>query len=1043
MLDGIRILLNTGIDPRLLNESQKTALADANFHPDILAVFLQHCIQLISQADTEGLVRMLQIGISVNSLDRTDSQQNTLLHWACHFAQPACVRLLLERSANPNVANRDGVTPLHLCLIKADLELVRLLIQYGANPSVYVKQGPYADKNGFDLCSLSDKSVQLMQLISQQHHQQSQHQLYSQPTQMSAASSTSPSVANGSDSGATAAAASAVAVPADEARARPMNGSDFAKDSVLDRAFWPRPQQSQLLIGQHFRLPVGQQQQQPLVLSLNHQDGEPALHWLAGRLAQFRPRTLVVAKPVQGVSLEIGHRVCRGRPEGYYLEVTSSGIRLLAADARGLFNGAAVLSSLLTVCAEISMGLVPGIRVWDWPTTLVRGVLVDCSSGLLPRPEALISVAESAACMRANQLHLFFRLGSTAHACPYAQEDLRRVVRSAQELCLTPVLAIDIGIAVSDLTQVQSQADVLLGAFPPNCPLHLGPRLSAHLAQGPEQEAPVWLGLGRQHLYLASSGFSLPPWLQKLPITCIDHCLPRDRPEDRATYLHSALPEFVLAPATGAWLSFTGCHSLQRTRLCPVEPDAFPESKISTALQAYRWNIWTPALCNNNNRVRCQFAKAASDGALRSLGANKGRTAGRVRGAGVSQQTVDVAPSPRLSPPHLLHRLRTVGLGADSVTCQLESPTAQQVARTGQAGAMVERRVGDSLVADLEDGAQQASVRRVDLSLERDGLDHRLEQRRPLAVRTKGSPGKSLATPQILADVGNQTAEVDELLTSWKLTRLSVSASAEDCSLGVVRHAFVPLLSRLIKSNVCCDGRFIDSDEPVSEHSGTTDIATATTLTNTTGNVDQAYSLAKSLTSLPGLSGVVSCDWDGGGIGPHLLTSLPVHAVTLGLAWNPAVLNNGAADDSSAVAGAASRWLPEPLAKLEPAESAVSQADKPSPFQALFCGLLPDQEIELRPVPKLHLKSPGEGTPEERLIGFTAELALLCYHMLAKPMASPAQRTDCANRVIKLKQAARPAWAGVYLSTQHLNTALATFDTLVSRLLNSVDLPDI
>uniref|UniRef100_A0A1I8IY30 ANK_REP_REGION domain-containing protein n=1 Tax=Macrostomum lignano TaxID=282301 RepID=A0A1I8IY30_9PLAT len=503
MLDGIRILLNTGIDPRLLNESQKTALADANFHPDILAVFLQHCIQLISQANTEGLVRMLQIGISVNSLDRTDSQQNTLLHWACHFAQPACVRLLLERSANPNVANRDGVTPLHLCLIKADLELVRLLIQYGANPSVYVKQGPYADKNGFDLCSLSDKSVQLMQLISQQHHQQSQQQLYSQPTQMSAASSTSPSVANGSDSGATAAAASAVAAPADEARARPMNG------------------------------------------------------------------TLVVAKPVQGVSLEIGHRVCRGRPEGYYLEVTSSGIRLLAADVRGLFNGAAVLSSLLTVCAEISMGLVPGIRVWDWPTTLVRGVLIDCSSGLLPRPEALISVAESAACMRANQLHLFFRLGSTAHACPYAQEDLRRVVRSAQELCLTPVLAIDIGIAVSDLTQVQSQADVLLGAFPPNCPMHLGPRLSAHLAQGPEQEAPVWLGLGRQHLYLASSGFSLPPWLQKLPITCIDHCLPRDRPEDRATYLHSALPEFVLAPATGAWLSFTGCHSLQRTRLCP------------------------------------------------------------------------------------------------------------------------------------------------------------------------------------------------------------------------------------------------------------------------------------------------------------------------------------------------------------------------------------------------------------------------------------------------------------------------------------------
>uniref|UniRef100_A0A1I8F6V6 ANK_REP_REGION domain-containing protein n=1 Tax=Macrostomum lignano TaxID=282301 RepID=A0A1I8F6V6_9PLAT len=154
--------------------------------------------------------------------------------------------------------------------------------------------------------------------------------------------------------------------------------------------------------------------------------------------------------------------------------------------------------------------------------------------------------------------------------------------------------------------------------------------------------------------------------------------------------------------------------------------------------------------------------------------------------ARVSQQTVDVAPSPRLSPPHLLHRLRTVGLGADDVACQLESPTAQQIARTGQAGAMIERRVGDSLVADLEGGAQQASVRRVDLSLERvSALYNRTVSITAWNSAALWRSGKSSATPQILADVGNQTAEVDELLTSWKLTRLSVSASAEDCSLGV------------------------------------------------------------------------------------------------------------------------------------------------------------------------------------------------------------------------------------------------------------------
>uniref|UniRef100_A0A1I8HHZ0 Ig-like domain-containing protein n=1 Tax=Macrostomum lignano TaxID=282301 RepID=A0A1I8HHZ0_9PLAT len=82
----------------------------------------------------------------------------------------------------------------------------------------------------------------------------------------------------------------------------------------------------------------------------------------------------------------------------------------------------------------------------------------------------------------------------------------------------------------------------------------------------------------------------------------------------------------------------------------------------------------------------------------------------------------------------------------------------------------IECRIGDRLVADLEVGAQQASVRRIDLLFQsesvsvqvsalynvQDGLDHRLEQRRLLAGRqglglqdsphgTKGSPGLRLS----------------------------------------------------------------------------------------------------------------------------------------------------------------------------------------------------------------------------------------------------------------------------------------------------------
>uniref|UniRef100_A0A1I8I3A6 Protein kinase domain-containing protein n=1 Tax=Macrostomum lignano TaxID=282301 RepID=A0A1I8I3A6_9PLAT len=84
--------------------------------------------------------------------------------------------------------------------------------------------------------------------------------------------------------------------------------------------------------------------------------------------------------------------------------------------------------------------------------------------------------------------------------------------------------------------------------------------------------------------------------------------------------------------------------------------------------------------------------------------------------------------------------------------------------------------------------------------LGREGLDHRLEQRRPLAVRqglgvqdsphgTEGSPGKSTAMSQVLANVRHQTTEIDKLLTVRKFCHLPVSASVENHTLDFVWHA--------------------------------------------------------------------------------------------------------------------------------------------------------------------------------------------------------------------------------------------------------------
>uniref|UniRef100_A0A1I8ITX1 Allatostatin n=1 Tax=Macrostomum lignano TaxID=282301 RepID=A0A1I8ITX1_9PLAT len=206
---------------------------------------------------------------------------------------------------------------------------------------------------------------------------------------------------------------------------------------------------------------------------------------------------------------------------------------------------------------------------------------------------------------------------------------------------------------------------------------------------------------------------------------------------------------------------------------------------------------------------------SGGQGALQGRVANERHGRRPNPGAGVSQQAVDETPSARLpSPQHLLHRLWAVRLGADDVACQLESPTAQQVAWTDQ---VIQSRVGHSLVADLEGGAQQASMHRINFFARATPSASR--SRRCTAGRSRSPPGttpappsggqaSAAATPQILADAGNQTAEVDELLTTRKLLhpgRDSTSAAKMQCSV------LAPMLALLMAALICASSTRADS----------------------------------------------------------------------------------------------------------------------------------------------------------------------------------------------------------------------------------------
>uniref|UniRef100_A0A1I8GKR3 Nuclear receptor domain-containing protein n=1 Tax=Macrostomum lignano TaxID=282301 RepID=A0A1I8GKR3_9PLAT len=90
-------------------------------------------------------------------------------------------------------------------------------------------------------------------------------------------------------------------------------------------------------------------------------------------------------------------------------------------------------------------------------------------------------------------------------------------------------------------------------------------------------------------------------------------------------------------------------------------------------------------------------------------------------------------------------------------------------------------------------------VARASPVVEQDGLDHRLEQRRALAVwegrrvqdgphGVEGRPSESTATPQVVEGVRYQAAEVHELLNARQQRCLPISASAVDVGLDVGGH---------------------------------------------------------------------------------------------------------------------------------------------------------------------------------------------------------------------------------------------------------------
>lgn len=79
--------------------------------------------------------------LSPKSIEDTDENGMSLLHWAADRGHTEIVRCLLEKKINVNMQDDEGQTALHYAASCGHLDIIRVLLDHGADPSIQDSDG--------------------------------------------------------------------------------------------------------------------------------------------------------------------------------------------------------------------------------------------------------------------------------------------------------------------------------------------------------------------------------------------------------------------------------------------------------------------------------------------------------------------------------------------------------------------------------------------------------------------------------------------------------------------------------------------------------------------------------------------------------------------------------------------------------------------------------------------------------------------------------------------------------------------------------------
>ena len=120
VLERLHILADPRVLVVALALAAGTAVAASGDDARLVAAIRAHDL-----AKARGFVAE---GVAVNALD---PQSASALHWAAHLNDLEAVQLLLQAHADPNLANRFGVTPMHEAATVGNAEMLKAMLDAG------------------------------------------------------------------------------------------------------------------------------------------------------------------------------------------------------------------------------------------------------------------------------------------------------------------------------------------------------------------------------------------------------------------------------------------------------------------------------------------------------------------------------------------------------------------------------------------------------------------------------------------------------------------------------------------------------------------------------------------------------------------------------------------------------------------------------------------------------------------------------------------------------------------------------------------------